>query len=116
MRHHKKGKKFGRVRNQRKAFFSGLASNLILREKIQTTHPRAKALVEYTEPLITKAKRGDKFSRALLSSKLSKKALEKLFKELAPRLKGRKGGTIRIIKSGRRRKDGAPMAFVEFIA
>lgn len=115
MRHRKKGKKFGRERKQRKALLYGLASSVVLKGKIQTTLARAKALVEYLEPLITRARRGGNASRIILSSKLSKKAREKLLSELVPRLKDRQGGTMRIIKSGRRRKDAAPLAFIEFV-
>ena len=58
-RHGYKGRKFGRERDQRRALIKGLATSLVMEEKIETTLPKAKELVRYIEKLVTKAKRGD---------------------------------------------------------
>ena len=39
----------------------------------------------------------------------------KLFNELGPRYQGRPGGYMRVLKSGFRAGDAAPMAFVELV-
>ena len=57
-RHGYKGTKFHRERDQREALVKGLAESLIIHESIETTLPKAKAVVPYTEKLITKAKKG----------------------------------------------------------
>jgi large subunit ribosomal protein L17 len=107
-------KKFGRVRNQRKALYKALATALINNGKIQTTQTKAKALAVYVNKLITKAKRGDLSSRRLLINSLSTVTVNKLINDIGPKLKDRKGGYTRIIKNGRRLSDGAPVAFIEF--
>jgi large subunit ribosomal protein L17 len=56
-RHAYKGRKFGRERDQRRALIKGLADSLIKYESIETTLPKAKEIVPYTERLITKAKK-----------------------------------------------------------
>ena len=58
-RHGYKGRKFGRETDQRRALIKGLATSLVMEEKIETTLPKAKELTRYIEKLITKAKRGD---------------------------------------------------------
>ena len=57
-RHGYKGTKFGRKTDQREALIKGLADSLVLRQSIETTLPKAKAVLSYTEKLITKAKKG----------------------------------------------------------
>ncbi|MDB6096929.1 MAG: rplQ [Francisellaceae bacterium] len=42
-------------------------------------------------------------------------AVGKLFTNLGPRFKDRKGGYIRILKCGFRKGDCAPLAIVEFV-
>lgn len=115
MRHSKRGRKFGRERDQRKAFFKSLAANLILKEKIKTTEARAKEMRRLVERLITKAKKGDLVGLRSAERFLEKKTLNKLVKEVAPKYKERPGGYTRIIKLGRRSSDGAPMAIIELV-
>ena len=56
MRHMKAGRTFNRDTNARKALFIGLAKNLIEKEQIKTTLPKAKDLRGVVEKLITRAK------------------------------------------------------------
>ena len=44
-----------------------------------------------------------------------KKAVGKLFTEIGPRLKDRPGGYLRILKSGIRNGDTAPMAVIQLV-
>ena len=115
MRKLKKGRKFGRVRNQRKALFLSLASSLVLHGKIQTTEAKAKELRRYLEPVITKARSGTVVNRKLLEKFLTAAASRKLFSEIGPKLKERRGGYVRIIKIGKRGGDAAPIVSMEII-
>lgn len=115
MRHLKKGRKFGRKRGQRRAFLKGLLANLIIKGRIETTLARAKSIKPAIEKLITLAKQQNLVHQRLLMARLPKKAALKLYYEIAPRYKERKGGYIRIIKGSRTRKrDQTEMAFIEF--
>jgi len=116
MRHSKKDRKFGRKKGQRKAFVKSLLANLILRERIETTFARAKEIKPKIEKLITLAKKQDLAKQRLLISRLPKKAALKLYYEISPRYKERKGGYVRIIKGSKTRKrDQTEMATIEFI-
>ena len=117
MRHHNSKRKFGRVKIQRTALLNSLALNLIVREKIKTTEPKAKELRPFIEKLVTRAKKGDLATRRVIISKLSNrdKEVKKLFEVLAPRYKDIKGGYTRVLKLGARKSDGAPMAIIEFV-
>jgi large subunit ribosomal protein L17 len=117
MRHHNTNRKFGRRKVQRNALLNSLALNLIVREKIKTTEPKAKELRPFIEKLITRAKKGDLATRRLIISKLSnrKQEVKKLFDIIAPKYADKKGGYTRILKLGARKADGAPMAIIEFV-
>jgi large subunit ribosomal protein L17 len=116
MRHLKKVKKFGRKRNQRKAFIKSLTVNLIERGKIRTTETRAKAIRKSVERLITYGKKQNLAGLRLLLKKLPKKTAFKVYHELAPRYQSRTGGYTRVTKISKRRLgDGAKTAFIEFV-
>ncbi|MEK7190302.1 MAG: 50S ribosomal protein L17 [Patescibacteria group bacterium] len=117
MRHHNSNRKFGRGKVQRQALLNSLALNLIVREKIKTTEPKAKELRPFMEKLITRAKTGNLATRRLMISKLSNrdKEIKKLFEIIAPKYADKKGGYIRILKLGARKSDGARMAMIEFV-
>ena len=116
MRHQKVGRKFGREKGQRRAFFKSLAVALVMHGKIKTTLQRAKELRPYAERLVTYAKIADK-SLALrrVGAVLPKAASKKLVSIIAPKYVERKGGYTRVTKLGRRRGDAAHMAYIEFI-
>jgi large subunit ribosomal protein L17 len=113
-------RKFHRKRGQRIAFKKGLAANLIQKERIQTTVARAKEVRPIVERYITIAKKVDKKDKLsqlrLLFAKLPKSAAEKVFYDIAPRYKDRRGGYLRIVKTAKfRKRDGAPTAIIEFV-
>jgi len=111
----KKGRKFSRKRDQRKALLKSSARSLFMNEKMKTTETKAKEISRFAEKFITRAKKGDLASRRILTRSFSKKLVKKLIDEIAPRYKKRKGGYIRIIKLGPRKSDGAKMAIIELV-
>ena len=116
MRHLKSGRKLNRTSSHRKAMFSNMTASLIEHEVIKTTLPKAKELRRVAEPLITLAKSDSVANRRLAFSRLrNESAVGKLFAELGPRYQDRPGGYLRILKSGFRAGDAAPMAIVELV-
>jgi len=116
MRHRVSGRHFGRTANQRKALLRGLLTSLVKYERIETTVAKAKAVKELVDRLVTFGKKGDLHSRRLALSYLPDKDLvRKLFTEIAPSFAERNGGYVRIVKTGFRVKDSAPMAILEFV-
>lgn len=118
MRHAKAGRTFNRDTNARKALMVGLAKNLIEKEQIKTTLPKAKDLRGVVEKLITRAKVDTVANRRLTASELgngSEKAVKKLFTVLGPRYAKRPGGYTRVLKAGFRYGDAAPMAIIELV-
>ena len=116
MRHQKAGRKFSRTSSHREAMFKNMASSLFKHELIRTTLPKAKELRRVAEPLITLAKTDGVANRRLAFARLrDKQAVGKLFVELGPRYRERKGGYLRILKCGFRAGDNAPMAYVELV-
>ena len=115
-RHGYKGKKFGRERDQREALIKGLADSLVKYESIETTLPKAKEVSTYLEKLITKAKKGDLHNRRQVISGLQTIAsAHKLVDQIAPKLKGRTSGHLRVVKTSLRRGDNAQLARVSFV-
>ena len=115
MRKLKKGRKFSRKKDQRKALLKSLASALILKEKIKTTEAKAKEMRSFLEKYINLAKNKDLATRRFLSKFFPAKAVKKLVDEIGPRYRDRKGGYTRIIKLGPRKTDGAKMTIIELI-
>ena len=116
MRHRKSGRKLNRTASQRKALMSNQAKSLIEHERITTTVPKAKELRRFVEPMLTKAKEPSVHRKRQAFAKLQdRKAVSKLFDELAPRFEQRPGGYTRILKAGFRDGDNAPMAVIEFV-
>ncbi len=120
MQHNKKGRKLGRRPDHRKAMMRNLALSLIAEERIETTVPRAKELRRFAERLVTYAKRGDLHGRRLIIQRLggfptAPAAAEKLLEDIAPRYSERAGGYTRVLKTGSRRGDAAPLALIEWV-
>ena len=116
MRHQKSGRALSRTSSHRTAMFRNMASSLFKHELIRTTLPKAKELRRVAEPLITLAKVDGVANRRLAFARLRDKvAVGKLFIELGPRYRERKGGYTRILKCGFRVGDSAPMAYVELV-
>jgi large subunit ribosomal protein L17 len=115
-RHGYKGRKLHREKDQRNALIKALADSLVKYESIETTLPKAKEVVPYVEKLITKAKKGDLHNRRQVISGLQTiESAHKLVDELAPKMKGRVSGHLRIERTAMRRGDNAQMARVSFV-
>jgi len=115
-RHGYQGRKLHRERDEREALIKGLADSLVKYESIETTLPKAKEVVPYVEKLITKAKKGDLHNRRQVISGLQTlTSAHKLVDEIAPKLKGRVSGHLRIEKTTMRRGDNAQLARVSFV-
>ena len=113
MRHRKSSRKLGRNSSHRKAMFRNMAASILKHETIRTTLPKAKELRRVVEPLITLAKEDSVANRRLAFDRLrDKEVVGKLFSDLGPRFKERPGGYLRILKTGPRPGDAAPMAIV----
>ena len=113
MRHRKSGRRLGRNSSHRKAMFRNMAASVLKHETIRTTLPKAKELRRVVEPLITLAKEDSVANRRLAFDRLrDKEVVGKLFSDLGPRFKDRPGGYLRILKTGPRPGDAAPMAIV----
>ncbi len=116
MRHNKKFNHLGRTASHRAAMLSNMAISLIMHKRITTTLAKAKALKKYVEPLITKSKEDTTNSRRVVFSYLQDKhAITELFTTISKAVADRPGGYTRIIKTGFRASDAAPMCFIELV-
>jgi large subunit ribosomal protein L17 len=94
-----------------------LVTSLFEHEKLKTTDAKAKELRPLAEKLIHLGKRGDLHARRLVSAVVRKaEVVRKLFDTISPRYQSRSGGYIRILKTGYRPGDGAPVSIVELIS
>ena len=116
MRHRVSRRKLNRTSAHRRAMFANMAAALVKHEQITTTLPKAKELSPVVEKLITKAKRGTLHARRQIYAVLRDEATTtKLMDTLADRYAERGGGYTRVLKSGFRYGDAAPMAVVELV-
>src|SRR5262245_22357939 len=111
-----KGPRLGGSPAHERLMLANLATSLFKHGRIQTTETKAKRLRPLAERLITKAKRGDLAARRLvLTTVRDKDVVYSLFSEIAPRYANRDGGYTRIVKTGPRKGDAAPMAIIELV-
>jgi large subunit ribosomal protein L17 len=116
MRHRKAGNRLGRTSSHRKAMMRNMVTSLIEHERIVTTVAKAKELRRLADRMITLAKRGDLHARRqALAVIRDKRVVAKLFNELGGEYRDRNGGYTRIIQTGQRLGDAAPMAIIELV-
>jgi len=116
MRHGHGLRKLNRTSSHRLAMLRNMSNSLLRHELIRTTLPKAKELRRVVEPLITLAKEPSVANRRLAFNRLRDRAMVvKLFEEIGPRYKTRRGGYTRILKFGFRTGDNAPMALMELV-
>lgn len=96
---------------------SNMATSLIISKRVTTTVAKAKALRQYIEPLLTKAKDDTTHSRRTVFASLqNKESIKELYGEVAGRIATRPGGYTRIIKlSASRSGDNADMCVIELV-
>ncbi|MBI4999524.1 50S ribosomal protein L17 [Candidatus Gottesmanbacteria bacterium] len=93
-----------------------LIYSLIIFGRIKTTRARAKAIVGLVDRIVNKIKKGTVAGkRQVLTFLPQRPVVEKLMKEIIPKLAGRSSGYTRIIKIGGRAGDGAPMVVMEWV-
>ena len=115
-RHAYAGRKLSRAAGPRRALLRGLLDSIILYERIETTDSKAKELAPYFERQVTRAKLQTLSGyRAIMAETINPVAAQKLNYDLVNGFKSRNGGYTRIIKTGTRLGDGAPMAVIELI-
>ena len=124
MRHRVVKKTLGRDKEHRRALYSNLSQSLITHGKVNTTLAKAKAVRPYVEKLITKAIKANKSKNKLVTFNTvknlrkylySEDVIRKLIEEVAPKYANRPGGYTRIVKTGERDGDKAPMARIELV-
>ena len=109
-------RKLGRTSSQRKAMLRDLTTDLLINESIVTTEARAKEIRKTVEKMITLGKRGDLHARRqVLAYLMDEDIVTKLFSEIAPKYTDRQGGYTRVIKTGLRKGDAAPLAIIELV-
>ena len=117
-------RKFGRNADHRKAMLRNLATSVILYGKVETTEAKAKDMRSVVDELITLGKRGDLHARRQAAAYIrnvvadeakSQTVLQKLFDEVAPKYADRNGGYTRVVKTGTRKGDATPMAYIELV-
>jgi large subunit ribosomal protein L17 len=116
MRHRKAGRRLGRSTSHRFAMLRNMVTSLLDQERIVTTVPKAKEARRAAEQMITLGKRGDLHARRQAMAFIRSKAVvAKLFDTLSAQYANRQGGYTRIIRTGPRLGDAAPMAILELV-
>ncbi|HHT73930.1 MAG TPA: 50S ribosomal protein L17 [Firmicutes bacterium] len=109
-------RKLGRRSDHRRMLLRNQVTSLILHDRIETTEAKAKTIKPLVDKMVTLGKRGDLHARRQAAAYLlDPKAVQKLFNEIAPKYAERNGGYTRVIKTGFRRGDAAPMAVIEWV-
>ncbi|GAA1580042.1 50S ribosomal protein L17 [Leucobacter aridicollis] len=111
-----KGPRLGGGPTHERLMLNQMAAQLFEHKRIQTTETKAKRLQPIAERLVTFAKRGDLHARRrVMRQILDKSVVHELFTEIAPLVENREGGYTRIVKTGFRKGDNAPLAVIELV-
>ena len=116
MRHRKAGRRLGRTSSHRDAMMRNMVTSLLDQERIVTTVAKAKEARRITDQMITLGKRGDLHARRQAMAYIrSESVVAKLFDQLSNQYSERNGGYTRIIRTGTRLGDAAPMDILELV-
>ena len=116
MRHGHGLRKLNRTTSHRLAMLRNMTVSLLRHEEIRTTLPKAKELRRVVEPMITLGKKPSLANKRLAYDRLrDREIVGKLFDKLGPRYAKRSGGYLRILKTGFRKGDNAPLALVSLL-
>ncbi len=108
--------KLGRDSSARKALFRAVVTALFDKERIETTEGKAQEIQAIAEGFITLAKKDTLANRRqALAFIYDESVVKKLFENIAPRYADRNGGYTRVMKTGVRKGDAAPMAILELV-
>ena len=110
-------RKLGRESRIRRSILAGITKDVVMKEAVVTTEARAKEVRKFVDKMITYGKDGSLVARrkALAFLHNDKDVVNKVFNELAPRYKDRKGGYTRIIKLTERKGDDALTVRLELV-
>ena len=101
---------------ERKALLRSMVTSLFKYERIETTKAKALEVRKKAEKLITRAKEDNVHNRRIAAAYIYDQAVVvKLFTEIGPLFKERKGGYTRILKTGYRLGDAAEMVILELV-
>ena len=114
---HKNGfNPLSRTTAHRRAMSRNMVTSLFRYERITTTKSKALEVRKSAEKLITRAKEDTVHNRREVAKFISdEKILNKLFTEIAPRMKERNGGYTRVLKLGYRQGDAADVVILELV-
>lgn len=118
MRHQIFRKKLNLKASHKKALLRNQIIHLINYGFLKTTKPRIKQVQRLAEKMVTLAREGYTFNNIRKIKQhlpYDAKAVEKLFKEIAPKYVERTGGYTRVISLGARESDTAPIAKLEWV-
>jgi large subunit ribosomal protein L17 len=102
--------------DQRMALLRNMVTSFLENGRIETTLTRAKEAQSLAEKMITLGKTNTLHSRRQALEFITKEdVVTKLFAEIAPEYADRNGGYTRIMQTGPRRGDAAPMAILELV-
>ena len=114
---HKNGfNPLSRTTAHRRAMSRNMVTSLFRYERITTTKSKALEVRKSAEKLITRAKVDSVHNRREVAKFIAdEKILNKLFTEIAPRMKERNGGYTRVLKLGYRQGDAADVVILELV-
>lgn len=114
---HKNGfNPLSRTTAHRRAMTRNMVTSLFRYERITTTKSKALEVRKSAEKLITRAKEDTVHNRREVAKFIQdEKILNKLFTEIAPRMKERNGGYTRVLKLGYRQGDAADVVILELV-
>lgn len=114
---HKNGfNPLSRTTAHRRAMSRNMVTSLFRYERITTTKSKALEVRKSAEKLITRAKEDTVHNRREVAKFIQdEKILNKLFTEIAPRMKERNGGYTRVLKLGYRQGDAADVVILELV-
>jgi large subunit ribosomal protein L17 len=105
-----------RTTAHRRAMSRNMVTSLFRYERITTTKSKALEVRKSAEKLITRAKEDSVHNRREVAKFIAdEKILNKLFTEIAPRMKERNGGYTRVLKLGYRQGDAADVVILELV-
>lgn len=113
MRHIVKKHKLGKDKSHRESMLRSLVTQVIQYEAINTTHAKARALVQKLDHVITLGKKKNLHARRMLQNELSDElAVKKVLEVLVDRYKERSSGFAQVVKIKNRKGDNAEIVRV----